>query len=126
MARQAGALSCSTLGSSFVGRSTGTAMARPTFDYLRSGRQSPRRKGPEGRNMTAADPPLASSAARRTTLAFLARIGFGARGLIYLIVATFAAAAVLGLGKEPHGIMDAAQAITGTGLRLVVAAVTGL
>src|SRR4051795_2532754 len=77
-------------------------------------------------DMTAADRTFGSPAARRTTLTFLARIGFGARGLIYLIVAVFAAAAALGLGKEPHGIMDAVQAITDTRLRLVVAASTGM
>jgi hypothetical protein len=75
--------------------------------------------------MTAADSPFASPAARRTTLTFLARLGFAARGLIYMIVAGFAAAAALGLGKEPHGIMDAVQGVAGTHLRLVLAAIIG-
>src|SRR5438045_2799751 len=75
--------------------------------------------------MTAADYPFASSASRRTTLTFLARVGFAARGLIYMIVAGFAAAAALGLGKEPHGIMDAVQGVAGTHLRLVLAAIIG-
>jgi hypothetical protein len=75
--------------------------------------------------MTAADAPFASPAARRTTLTFLARLGFAARGLIYMIVAGFAAAAALGLGKEPHGIMDAVQGVAATHLRLVLAAIIG-
>ena len=76
--------------------------------------------------MTIAENAIPSRATRRTALTWLARVGFAARGLIYLIVGGFAAAAALGLGKEPHGIMDAVQAITGTRLRLVVAASTGI
>src|ERR1043166_8126996 len=66
-----------------------------------------------------------SPAPRRTALTWLARGGFAARGLIYLIVGGFAAAAALGL-EEPHGIMDAVQAVTASHLRLVLAAVTGI
>lgn len=76
--------------------------------------------------MTIAENAIPARATRRTALTWLARLGFAARGLIYLIVAGFAAAAALGLGKEPHGIMDAVQAITGTGLRLVLAGSTGI
>jgi hypothetical protein len=76
--------------------------------------------------MTTAENAIPSPATRRTALTWLARVGFAARGLIYLIVGGFAAAAALGLGKEPHGIMDAVQAITGTQLRLVLAASTGI
>jgi Domain of Unknown Function (DUF1206) len=77
------------------------------------------------RPMTAVDRAFASSATRRTTLTFLARIGFAARGLVYLLVGGFAAAAGLGLGKEPHGIMDAVQAVTGSQLRLILAVSIG-
>src|ERR671932_263046 len=76
--------------------------------------------------MTIAENAIPSPATRRTALTWLARVGFAARGLIYLIVGGFAAAAALGLGKEPHGIMDAVQAVTGTRLRLVLAASIGL
>src|SRR5437763_5045508 len=75
--------------------------------------------------MTAVDQALASRAARRTTLTLLARIGFAARGAVYLLVAAFAAAAALGHGNEPHGIMDAVQAVTGSQLRLILAASIG-
>src|SRR4051812_32638012 len=77
-------------------------------------------------DMTAADRTFGSPAARRTTLTFLARIGFAARGLIYLVVGVFAAAAAFGLGNEPHGIIDAVQAITGTRLRLMLAGSIGI
>src|SRR5262249_32445164 len=56
---------------------------------------------------------LASPATRRATLTLLARFGFGARGLVYVLVGAFAGGAALGLGREPHGIMDAVQAVRG-------------
>jgi hypothetical protein len=37
--------------------------------------------------------------ARRTALTIIARIGFGARGLVYLLVAAFATAAALDLWR---------------------------
>ena len=76
--------------------------------------------------MTIAENAIPSPATRRAALTWLARVGFAARGLIYLIVAGFAAAAALGLGKEPHGIMDAVQAVTASHVRLVLAAVIGV
>jgi len=76
--------------------------------------------------MTIADRVFASQGGRRATLTFLARIGFAARGLIYLLVGAFAAAAALGLGSEPHGIMDSVQAVTGTRLRLMLAGSLGI
>ena len=48
------------------------------------------------------------------------------RGLIYLLVGAFAVAAAFNLGKQPHGIIDAVQAVTNGGLRLVLAAVSGV
>jgi hypothetical protein len=59
-------------------------------------------------------------------LTWLARIGFAGRGLVYMLVGAFAAAAALGFGKQPHGIMDAVQAVTGSQLRLILAAVIGI
>ena len=56
----------------------------------------------------------------------MARIGFGARGLIYLLVGGFAVAAAFNLGKQPHGIIDAVQAVTNSAVRLILATVTGL
>ena len=75
--------------------------------------------------MRAPDQILPSRAARRRTLTLAARIGFGARGLIYLLVSAFAAAAALNSGKQPHGIMDVVQAVSGTRLRLILAASIG-
>jgi Domain of Unknown Function (DUF1206) len=63
---------------------------------------------------------------RRTALTAMARIGFAARGLIYLLVGAFAVAAAFNLGKQPHGIMDAVQAVTNNGIRLILATVIGL
>ena len=57
----------------------------------------------------------------RTTLTVLARIGFGARGLVYLLVAAFATAAGLGLSQQPHGIVDAVQAVTHNQMQVLVA-----
>lgn len=76
--------------------------------------------------MSAVDRPFASSAARRAGLTWLARIGFAGRGLVYVLVGAFAAAAALGLGKQPHGLMDAVQAVTGSQLRLILAAAIGI
>ena len=63
---------------------------------------------------------------RPSTLTVVARLGFAARGLIYLLVGAFAVAAALGLGQQqPHGIMDAVTALTDTRLQIVLAAVIG-
>src|SRR5438067_6872379 len=67
----------------------------------------------------------ASSATQVTTVTVMARLGFGARGLVYLLVAAFATAAALGVGKQPHGIIDAVQAVANTRLQLLLAAVIG-
>jgi uncharacterized protein DUF1206 len=69
---------------------------------------------------------LASQATSRNALTVMARIGFGARGLIYLLVGGFALAAAFNLGKQPHGIIDAVQAVTNNGVRLILATVTGV
>jgi Domain of Unknown Function (DUF1206) len=69
---------------------------------------------------------LASQRTGRTTLTVMARIGFGARGLIYLLVGAFAVAAAFNLGKQPHGIIDAVQAVTNNRVRLILATITGL
>lgn len=61
----------------------------------------------------------------RATLTFMARVGFGARGLVYLLVAAFATAAALDFSEQPHGIIDAVQAITNTQLQVLLAGVTG-
>jgi hypothetical protein len=68
---------------------------------------------------------LGSPAVQCTTLTVMARIGFGARGLVYLLVAAFATTAALGFGRQPHGIMDAVQAIPDTQLQVLLAAVIG-
>src|SRR5205823_7509611 len=62
-----------------------------------------------------------SSAAQVTTLTVMARIGFGARGLVYLLVAAFATAAALDFGQQPHGIIDAVQAVANTQLQIILA-----
>ena len=67
-----------------------------------------------------------ASVGSRTALIIVVRIGFGARGLIYLLVGAFAVAAAFNLGKQPHGIIDAVQAVTNNGIRLILATVTGL
>jgi Domain of Unknown Function (DUF1206) len=69
---------------------------------------------------------VGSQPARYQALTLVARIGFGARGLIYLLVGAFAAAAALNWGKQPHGIMDAVQAVNGARLRGVLAASIGI
>jgi len=63
---------------------------------------------------------------RDITLTIIARIGFAARGLVYLLVAAFAAAAALGLGQQPHGIVDAVQAVTHNHLQVLVAGAIGI
>jgi hypothetical protein len=60
----------------------------------------------------AGDHELLSSAVQGTTLTVMARIGFGARGLVYLLVAAFATAAALGFRQRPHGMVDAVQAVS--------------
>src|SRR5690242_16304747 len=69
----------------------------------------------------AGDHELLSSALQGTTLTVMARIGFGARGLVYLLVAAFATAAALGFGQQPHGIVDAVQAVANTQLQIILA-----
>jgi uncharacterized protein DUF1206 len=69
----------------------------------------------------AGDHELLSSAAQGTTLIVMARIGFGARGLVYLLVAAFATAAALGFGQQPHGIIDAVQAVANSQLQIILA-----
>ncbi len=59
-------------------------------------------------------------------LTLLARIGFGARGAIYLLCAAFAIAAGLGFGARPRGIVDALYGITNSRLQIIAAAVGGL
>ena len=68
----------------------------------------------------------ASSETRDITLTIMARIGFAARGLVYLLVAAFATSAALGLGQQPHGIVDAVQALTHDQLQVVVAGGIGI
>ena len=62
-----------------------------------------------------------SSATQGTTLTVMARIGFGARGLVYLLVAAFATAAALDFGQQPHGIIDAVQAVANSQLQVILA-----
>ena len=62
----------------------------------------------------------------RTTLTVIARIGFAARGLVYLLVAAFAIAAAAGLGRQPHGIVDAVQAITNDKVQILFAGGVGI
>ena len=73
----------------------------------------------------AGDHELLSSAAQGTTLTVMARIGFGARGLVYLLVAVFATAAALDFGQQPHGIIDAVQAVANTQLQVILAGSIG-
>src|ERR1041384_4675603 len=63
---------------------------------------------------------VTSQATCPTALTIIARIGFGARGLIYLLVGAFAVAAAFNLGKQPHGIIDAVQAVTNNRIRLIL------
>ena len=62
-----------------------------------------------------------STAARTAALTVVARIGFGARGVIYLRVAGFATAAGVGFGQQPHGIVDVVQAFANTQLEFLLA-----
>jgi hypothetical protein len=81
---------------------------------------------PEGKPAMVENRAVAFEVTGRTALTVMARIGFGARGLIYLLVGAFAIAAAFNLGKQPHGIIDAVQAVTNDGIRLILATVTGL
>jgi hypothetical protein len=65
------------------------------------------------------------STGHRATLTFMARVGFAARGLVYLLVAAFATAAALDFRQQPHGIIDAVQGITNTPLQGLLAGVIG-
>jgi hypothetical protein len=69
-------------------------------------------------------PPLPSTV-QRTTLTLMARVGFGARGVVYLLLAAFSTAAASGFGQQPHGIIDAVQAITNTQLQVLLAGAVG-
>jgi hypothetical protein len=73
----------------------------------------------------AGDHELLSSAARGNTLTVMARIGFGARGLVYLLVAAFATAAALDFGQQPHGIIDAVHAVAKNQLQVILAGSIG-
>jgi hypothetical protein len=66
-----------------------------------------------------------SSATRVSTLTVMARIGFGARGLVYLLVAAFATAAALGFSQQPHGIIDAVPAVGDIRLQIILAGTIG-
>ena len=66
------------------------------------------------------------SETRDATLTIVARIGFATRGIVYLLVAAFATAAALGLGQQPHGIVDAVQAVTQNQLEILVAGSIGI
>jgi hypothetical protein len=56
----------------------------------------------------------------------MARVGFAARGLVYLLVAAFAILAALGFGQQPHGIIDAVQGVTNNPLQLLLAGSIGI
>lgn len=79
-----------------------------------------------GASATVQEQVLGSPAARRTAITAMARVGFGARGLVYLLVGAFAVAAAFNIGRQPHGIVDAVQAVTDNRLRLVLAAIIGV
>jgi hypothetical protein len=72
------------------------------------------------------DDAIAGRTTRYKTLTLFARVGFAARALIYLLVGVFAAAAAFNPGKQPHGITDVMQAVSGTGLRMALGATIGL
>jgi hypothetical protein len=67
-----------------------------------------------------------SPPAQDATLTVLARIGFAARGLVYLLVGAFATAAALGFRQQPRGVVDAVQGITDTRLQLILAGIIGM
>ena len=69
----------------------------------------------------------AASSVKRTSrsglaLTLMARLGYGARGAIYLLIGGNALAAIAG-GQKPHGFTDALQAIGSAPLRIAVALV---
>jgi hypothetical protein len=47
-------------------------------------------------------PVFTSHCDARTAVTVIARIGFGACGLVYLLVGAFALAAAFNVGKQPH------------------------
>ena len=59
-------------------------------------------------------------------LTLMARVGFGARGAVYLLVGIFAVAAALGFGVAPRGTINILDAISRHGLQTTIAAVIGL
>jgi hypothetical protein len=56
----------------------------------------------------------------------MARVGFAARGSVYLLVAAFSTLAALGFGQQPHGIIDAVQGVTNSQLQLLLAGSIGI
>ena len=56
----------------------------------------------------------------------MARVGFGARGAVYLLVGIFAVAAALGFGVQPRGTINILDAVSHRGLQTIIAAVIGL
>ena len=69
----------------------------------------------------------AASGAKRSSrsglaLTLMARLGYGARGIIYLLIGGNALAATAG-GQKPHGFTDGLQAIGNVPLRTAVALV---
>ena len=55
----------------------------------------------------------------------MARVGFAARGLVYLLIAVFAILTALG-SQQPHGIIDAVQGVTNGQLERLLAGIIGV
>lgn len=62
-----------------------------------------------------------AEAGGHTALAAMERLGFAARGVMFLLIGGFAIAAAVGSGAKPHGISGALHAIENTPLRLAAA-----